>query len=190
MSSLPGMITRLRSDVLRQLPQTVPESPSNLKEWKDRVRNKYAPIAGLSHTFAVLNDPAPMDGVTSGKGGHAPRWSGPLLPWVGGSLAGYVSSYGFLTVTLLTASALKTSGPEMLREEYDTRVTESLARGEAFAAAVKEERGDAAPPTDGIALDDLCPGMAVGALAQQRKRGWTPSGALGDWTTGKVCASG
>jgi actin-related protein 10 len=83
---------------------------------------------------------------------------------------------------------LKTSGPELLREEYDTRVSDSLSRGATFHAAVKEERGQVPAPQLGLALDDMLPGMAVGSLADKRKRGWTPSGGLGDWTTARITA--
>jgi hypothetical protein len=88
------MIPRLRADVLKHLPDAIPETPTTPKEsltlWRKRSANKYTPLHGLNHTIAVLNDPAPIDGKTTGKGGTTPRWAAPLLPWVGGSLAGWV----------------------------------------------------------------------------------------------------
>lgn len=187
MSSLPGMIPRLRADVLNQLPEPMAvdedQNPrSELNAWRRRVGSRYHALQGLSHEFSVLNDPAPMDGKTTGRGGSAPRWAPPLLPWIGGSLAGYVAR------DLADSSALKTSGPEVLREDYDARVTDSLSRGETFHELLQEARGDEPSPTAGLALEDLRPGMAVGILESQRKRGWTASGALPDWTTARVHA--
>lgn len=189
-ASLPGLIPRLRDDVRIHLRDEAVDAErdgdvamtdhrAELAAY--RRRTKYAPLNGLGRRFAVLNDPAPLDSTTAAdastntaSGGSAPRWAPALMPWVGGSLAGI----------------LKTGAPEIAREDYDTRMAESQTRGQGYVAVLTEERGEAPAPAAGLALDDLAPGMAVGVLAADRKRGWAVSGAVPDWTTASVRAGG
>jgi actin-related protein 10 len=78
-------------------------------------------------------------------------------------------------------SALKTSGPEIMREEYDMLVSESLARGEVWYEANDAALAEVAA-TAGLDLEEMKPGMAMQGLETQRKRGWDEGRVLGDWT--------
>lgn len=88
-------------------------------------------------------------------------------------------------VVCSNVSVLKTGGPEIAREDYDSAVLDSVTRGEDYIAQLKTEReqlGEAMAAV-GLEVDELAPGMAVGALEAKRKRGWTPC-AIPDWSTG------
>ncbi|WVQ96180.1 hypothetical protein IAU59_003283 [Kwoniella sp. CBS 9459] len=186
--SLPGFIPRLRISLLHNLlppsnapssslEDLAPRSPLNtpaqrLEEvslWKKRKDEPYSALYGLSGQLSILNDPAPLDGGggNGSRGGRAPRWTPGLMSWVGGSLAG----------------SLKTSAPEMTREAYDTLLSVSLARGEAFREELEASEVEVAALA-GVSVDELKVGEAlddVGHLG--RKRGWKDGvGMIGDWS--------
>ncbi|OWZ68405.1 hypothetical protein AYX15_00819 [Cryptococcus neoformans] len=183
-ASLPGFIPRFRISLLRSLlplPQSSDDTPVSLsplntqasrKEqallWKKRTQEPYRELYGLVNKMAILNDPAPVDGeVDGGKGGKAPRWIPGLMTWVGGSLAG----------------ALRTGGPELTRETYDTILSTSLARGDAYRQELKEAYHDVAASV-GINVEELKAGEAVrDGRGLGRRRGWKDGkGVVGDWS--------
>ena len=103
--------------------------------------------------------------------------------------------------------ALKTGGPEITREEYDTRTAidaerkaaykaalqaEAQAEREAGALAAAEQEHDTQAGNmgskpysgrviEGVLLEDLLPGMAL-VGASRRKRGWKGEMGLHDWS--------
>ncbi|GFZ50090.1 hypothetical protein JCM24511_07843 [Saitozyma sp. JCM 24511] len=185
-SSLPNWITRLRVSILQSLfppPSGLSEHGGAVplhgtpeargketREWRRRGDEPYKTLYGLAGKVAILNDPAPLSGdahASASRGGSAPWWTTGLMGWVGGSLAG----------------ALKTSGPEIMREEYDMLVSESLARGEVWYEANDAALAEVAA-TAGLDLEEMRPGMAMQGLEAQRKRGWDEGRVLGDWTRG------
>ncbi|WWC95350.1 hypothetical protein V866_002212 [Kwoniella sp. B9012] len=187
-ASLPGFIPRLRISLLHHLlppPASIQhKSPLNTPDsrreeallWRQRNREPYKEIYGLSDKLVIINDPSPVDG----KSGMAPRWSTGLMGWVGGSLAG----------------ALKTSSMEITRESYDTSLSHSIARGEAY----KEELDLSSIEMStllGVNIEDLKVGQALGAgdaggedeFGMKRKRGWNDHViGMNDWTRGAVRA--
>ncbi|CAK9781270.1 actin-like ATPase domain-containing protein [Cutaneotrichosporon oleaginosum] len=178
-AALPGFISRVRNQLLccipaEGIPLNFTDTLAEVASWRQRSKEPYAELYGLSKRLAIINDPAPLDGAASASGGTAPRWAPSLVAWVGGSLSG----------------ALKTSAPELVREDYDARVNESVARGEEYRAALERERDELgiAMAAVGLDIDELGPGMARGALAGKRKRGWVVGGIVPDWTTARVRA--
>ncbi|WVF68642.1 hypothetical protein IAT40_003412 [Kwoniella sp. CBS 6097] len=187
--SLPGFIPRLRVSLLHHLlpppavpsvsPDDQPRSPLNtpaqrMKEvatWKKRKDEPYKALYGLSGQLSILNDPAPLDGGSGegseSRGGRAPRWTPGLMSWVGGSLAG----------------SLKTSAPELTRETYDTLVSVSLSRGEAYREELEASEVEVAALA-GVSIDELKVGEALDDVAHLgRKRGWRDGvGMIGDWS--------
>ena len=161
--------------------------------------------------------------------GRAPRWTPGLMPWVGASLAGYVPrslpSHSRWTVnpsglvgsrytavaehkafSKLTRRALKTGGPAITREEYDTRSALNAEKSVAYNKALEAEwqreieaattaeslatepQGASAvakPPSgrvfEGVQLEDLLPGMALMGGQSRRKRGWRSEVGVQDW---------
>lgn len=83
---------------------------------------------------------------------------------------------------MLIIRALRTGGPEMLREEYDTLVSEDYARGEAWTENVRAAEQEISALT-GVPVDQLEPGMALIGISP-RKRQWNGSGVLRDWARG------
>lgn len=82
---------------------------------------------------------------------------------------------------LIVSSALKTGGPELLREEYETMLSESAARGDQYRTALDDVEAEAqVAAAIGVSLDDLRPGMALSG--DGRKRGWRDSVPVNDWT--------
>lgn len=77
---------------------------------------------------------------------------------------------------------LKTGAPEMTREEYDTLLSESIARGESFAAdqAAHAQEMQEAAAAIGVDLESLRPGEALSV--GKRRRGWKEGVVLRDWT--------
>ncbi|CAD6588985.1 MAG: hypothetical protein TREMPRED_005228 [Tremellales sp. Tagirdzhanova-0007] len=183
-ASLPGFASRLRASLLRLISAppiaaadaTAPISPqaARLTEttaFRRRHKEPYKALYGLADKLAILNDPAPLDGDGSSAGGKAPKWTPGLLSWVGGSLAG----------------ALKTGGPELLREEYDALCADALARADANRTLLDEAEAEIAALV-GLDLDELLPGMALDGLSAKRKRGYHEGPILADWTRGGVTA--
>ncbi|WVQ75050.1 hypothetical protein IAR50_004659 [Cryptococcus sp. DSM 104548] len=183
-ASLPNFIPRLRISLLQSLlpPPSLPsdESPpspspigtlasklADAKVWRQRNLEPYREIYGLVDKVAILNDPAPVDGDGSGKGGKTPRWVPSLMTWVGGSLAG----------------SLRTGGPEMTRETYDTLIATSLARGEVYRVELEEAYASVAASV-GASVEDLRVGEAVkDARGLGRRRGWRDGkGVIEDWS--------
>lgn len=205
--SLPGFIPRLRDAILEKLAlstslpkdadRVLPhlESPEYrsqaTKEWRERHHKPYQSLSALASKVAILNDPTPRpvpessDDTKATSAGKAPRWVPSLMSWVGGSLAG----------------ALKTGGPELLREDYDTIVATMSARGDIWKSSNAEpvatedddvndvEAADRQEVEVGVSIEDLGPGMALyGGGA--RKRWWDVErkGAVGDWSRGSLVA--
>lgn len=84
-------------------------------------------------------------------------------------------------IVLIMCSALKTGGPEILREEYDTLAAESAVRGEQYRQHLDDAHSEAeVAAVVGLSLDELRPGMAT--LGSGRKRGWRDGAFLRDWT--------
>ncbi|OCF46109.1 hypothetical protein I317_00199 [Kwoniella heveanensis CBS 569] len=182
--SLPGFIPRLRIALLHHLlpPPTgsedpnAPRSPLNtpaqrMEEvaiWKKRSKDEpYQTLYRLSGQLSILNDPAPLDGDEGSRGGRAPRWTPGLISWVGGSLAG----------------SLKTSSPEMTRETYDTFLSVTSSRGEAYREELEAAEVEVAALA-GVSVDQLGVGEALNDVGHLgRKRGWRDGvGLLGDWS--------
>ncbi|KAL1407462.1 hypothetical protein Q8F55_006895 [Vanrija albida] len=176
-ASLPGVVPRLRDDLLQQISQAPaplgPDTTATTAAWRSRASNPKTSLHGLETRLAILNDPSPLDGRASTKGGTAPRWSPSLLPWIGGSLAG----------------AVKAVAPELIREDYDQLMSDQVERSEVYQAALEQERNGIPAPSVGLDLDELRPGMATMALVDRRKRGWAPGGVVPDWTTNGMRAS-
>ncbi|WOO78512.1 Actin-related protein 10 [Vanrija pseudolonga] len=176
-ASLPGIVPRLRDDILHHISQAPaplgPDTTATTAAWRSRASNPKTALHGLESKLAILNDPSPLDGRASTKGGTAPRWSPSLLAWVGGSLAG----------------AIKAVAPELIREDYDQLMSDQVERSEVYHTALEEERKGIPAPSVGLDLDELRPGMATMALVDRRKRGWAPGGVVPDWTTTGLRAS-
>lgn len=202
---MPGFIPRLHDVILQKLALSSPhqegseqpslhlESPEYrsqvTKEWRERHHKPYQALSALASHVAILNNPtrqeAPVgaDGRKATSAGKAPRWVPSLMSWVGGSHAG----------------ALKTGGPELLREDFDTIMATMSARGDVWKTANAEsmttdETGDAEAverhePEVGISIEDLGPGMALHG-GGARKRWWDAErkGAVGDWSRGALLA--
>lgn len=84
---------------------------------------------------------------------------------------------------LTDISVLKTGGPEIIREDYDSAIADSVTRGEDYIAELKAEReklGEAMAAV-GLGMDELAPGMALAGLDSKRKRGWRAA-AVPDWS--------
>lgn len=191
-AALPGFIPRVRNELFCRIPAeqvqlSFVDPLAEVASWRRRLKEPYAELHGLAKRLATINDPAPLDGAASASGGTAPRWAPPLVAWVGGSLAGYVFTE---CGSGADSSVLKTSAPELIREDYDQRITETMRRGEEYRAALERERDElgTAMAAIGLDLDELRPGMAKGALAAKRKRGWGVGGIVPDWTTSRVRA--
>lgn len=101
---MPGFIPRLHAEIVRAL-SPPPSSQLQLsKQRKGRLRpppyDRYAPLRQLSSHFAILNNPNPpkeKKGSESAQkkstlAGKAPAFTPACMAWVGGSLAGYVTS--------------------------------------------------------------------------------------------------
>ena len=82
---------------------------------------------------------------------------------------------------------LKASGPAMLLEDYETMLSTSTSRGEAYRRELEESEVELA--TMGIDLDGLRPGEAREARKENeylaRKRGWRDS-VVQEWTRAAV----
>ena len=103
---IPGFIPRLHAEISRVLvPPTSPQSQYS-KSRKHRIRpppyDRYAPLRQLMPYFAILNNPDPPTHVKdtgssqkkSNAAGKAPAFTPACMAWVGGSLAGCVTSLG------------------------------------------------------------------------------------------------
>lgn len=98
---------------------------------------------------------------------------------------------------------MRTGGPEILREDYDTAVALHSEKGEAFMKLLEAQSAQTGLPEqesgqlenvnpvqkslvtsgrihEGVRIEDLLPGMAVSGT--NRKRGWKNEVNLGDWT--------
>lgn len=76
---------------------------------------------------------------------------------------------------------MKTGAPEIIREDYDTQLLESINRGDHYRSALEEAASEAeVAATIGISVDDLQPGMAL--LGTGRRRGWRDGVSVADWT--------
>lgn len=84
---LPGFIPRLHQEILKCLeePHHIPPSSSP----KRRAYDPYAPLRPLAPFISILNNPQPPSNAV--KAGKAPAFTPAILPWLGGSLAGYAA---------------------------------------------------------------------------------------------------
>ena len=80
-------------------------------------------------------------------------------------------------------SVLRTGGPELTREAYDTILSTSLARGDAYSKELKEAYHDVAASV-GINVEELKAGEAVrDGRGLGRRRGWKDGkGVVDDWS--------
>ena len=84
-------------------------------------------------------------------------------------------------------SVLKTSGPAMLLEDYETQLSVSVSRGQAYRQQLEESEAELAA-TIGLDMNQLRPGEAMERVMREneylrRKRGWRDS-VVADWTRG------
>src|SRR5579872_1294669 len=101
---IPGFIPRLHAEITRVLsaPPSSPFQPSKSRKGRSRPPpyDRYAPLRQLLPHFAVLDHPdPPKEKKDSGDpqkkpsgAGKAPAFTPACIAWVGGSLAGYVTS--------------------------------------------------------------------------------------------------
>ena len=100
---IPGFIPRFHAEIARVLSPPTSSQPQSSKQRKDKLRpppyDRYAPLRQLLPHFAILNNPDPPKenkdtGSTQKKSsaGKAPAFTPGCMAWVGGSLAGYVTS--------------------------------------------------------------------------------------------------
>jgi actin-related protein 10 len=131
----PGFIPRLQSEIARALSPPLSPQPQYSKQRKGKLRpppyDRYAPLRQLLPHFAILNNPDPPKEKDQGlmqkksSAGKAPAFTPACLAWVGGSLAGYVTSLGLIrcvrAFVLMSASerSLKTGGAEISREKWE-----------------------------------------------------------------------
>ena len=85
-----------------------------------------------------------------------------------------------LGLALIQCSVLKTGSPEILREEHDTIISESIARGETYRTQLKEDEEEIMASI-GVDVEMLRPGEAVNGHVGKRRRGWKEEG-IRDWT--------
>jgi actin-related protein 10 len=127
---LPGFIPRLQDELVRLLERSPPARQSTRPDRPPiPVHDPYAPLRPLAPYVAILNNPSPppsIDANIPSNAGKAPAFTPAMLPWVGGSLAGYVSFYSLSSSLTLDPSyrALKISGMEISREKWDETATE------------------------------------------------------------------
>lgn len=76
---------------------------------------------------------------------------------------------------------LKTGAPEVLREEYDTLLGESITRGEQYLTDLKAAEVEVAALV-GVDVEALRPGEALISGQGQRRRGWREGVVLKDWS--------
>lgn len=78
---------------------------------------------------------------------------------------------------------LRTGGPELTRETYDTLLATSLARGDAYRQELEEAYHDVAASI-GINVEEQKAGEAVrDGRGLGRRRGWKDGrGVVGDWS--------
>ncbi|KZT01408.1 actin-domain-containing protein [Laetiporus sulphureus 93-53] len=106
---LPGFIPRLQAELVRAVSTPSPPAShpsSHPGQPKYEPYHRYASLRALASHFAILNNPsppAPASVSSSANAGKAPAFTPAMMAWIGGSLAG----------------ALKTGGPEILREKWD-----------------------------------------------------------------------
>lgn len=103
---MPGFIPRLHAEIARALAAPSSPQPQHSKNRKARPRpppyDRYAPLRQLLPHFAILNNPDPPKAEKgpgsaqkkSSAAGKAPAFTPACMAWVGGSLAGYVTSLG------------------------------------------------------------------------------------------------
>lgn len=92
---LPGFIPRLHSELVRLLTHKMPSRRDSAQGSPQRPPpyDPYAPLRQLAPFIAVLNNPSPpppSPDAPALNAGKAPAFTPACLPWVGGSLAGYV----------------------------------------------------------------------------------------------------
>lgn len=74
---------------------------------------------------------------------------------------------------------LKIGSTEVLREEYDTKLGESISRGQIYRAEQTAAEADVATLV-GIDMESLNPGQALGI--GRRRKGWRDGVILHDWS--------
>ena len=118
---MPGFLPRLHAELARALspPPSPTPQPSNRRKGKHRPPpyDRYAPLRQLLPHFAILNNPdPPKESNDSGSAqrkssaGKAPAFTPACMAWVGGSLAGCVTSLAYPSRVLLHTNI--TSSPK------------------------------------------------------------------------------
>lgn len=87
---LPGFIPRLHEEILRRLEEPHPHAHDASTAKRHAPYDPYAPLRPLARIISILNNPQPPQNAV--KAGKAPAFTPAILPWLGGSLAGCVSS--------------------------------------------------------------------------------------------------
>ena len=95
---LPGFIPRLYGELRRaiSLPPASPRQPARPGKPLPPQYDRYAPLRPLVPYFAILNNPSPAPSMSeraANNAGKSPAFSPATIAWVGGSLAGSVTSY-------------------------------------------------------------------------------------------------
>jgi len=91
---MPGFIPRLQEEIVR----AVAEPVTKPRPWKNGKRppppyDKFKALRPLTAFFAILNNPSPSvprSDRAAANAGKAPGFAPAALPWIGGSLSGYV----------------------------------------------------------------------------------------------------
>ena len=163
----------------------------DLPSLKKRPRyDPYTPIKSLAPHIAILNNPSRSQGKGEAGGGpqmsasarktagKAPAFAPALLPWVGGSLAGYVFRFRLLDYTTdPRLRALKITADEVTRESYDEAVSMD-----------EEAQRDELETTIASGSTPAAPVQAIGASIALEAGGLRPPGYafLPDWTRGSL----
>ena len=133
---MPGFIPRLQEEIIRALSPPPSSQPQSSKQRKGKLRpppyDRYAPLRQLSPHFAILNNPDPPkekkdpgSAQKKSSAGKAPAFTPACMTWVGGSLAGYVTSlepvaaYPLSRLHFVRDRSLKTGGVEISREKWE-----------------------------------------------------------------------
>lgn len=95
---LPGFIPRLYGELLRAISPLLasPRQPTRPGKPLPPQYDRYAPLRPLIPYFAILNNPCPAPSMSeraASNAGKSPPFSPATMAWVGGSLAGSVTSY-------------------------------------------------------------------------------------------------
>jgi actin-related protein 10 len=124
---LPGFIPRLHGELLRAIapPPASPRQPTRPDTPLPPQYDRYASLRPLVPYFAILNNPLPplpMSERAANNAGKSPAFSPATMAWIGGSLAGSVTSHLSSVhnqIDTAISRSLKTGGVEVAREKWD-----------------------------------------------------------------------